>query len=99
MQILWSFYPRDLAMIETIRNFLDTLSSRIFYWLSRHAEIVLVVICIIIMLEGVLLIIFPGTIREKIKKFPLIIYQILGGIFLVSGGIILYMYFRILQHL
>ena len=78
-----------------MRSFL----GNIFTFIVDKARILFLIISIAVLIEGMLYLFFPQRIKKVIEKSPLFVFRILGGLAIIFGLILLYLYKEILSPL
>jgi len=76
---------------------MQSIIADIFTFLVGRARILFLIISIAILVEGVLYLFFPRTVKRAVGECPLLLFRILGGLAIIFGLILLYLYKEILK--
>jgi len=73
-----------------------TFLGSIFTFILERARILFLLISILILIEGMLYIFFPKKIKRIVEECPLYLFRLLGGLIVILGLILIYLYKEIL---
>lgn len=71
----------------------------IFAFVVYRAEILFIIVTIAILIEGMLYLLFPQKIKRKIEKSPILAFRIFGGLAVMLGIFLVFLYLFILRGL
>ena len=71
----------------------------IFTFIVDKARILFLLVSIAILVEGMVYLFFPQKVKRVIEECPLYLFRVLGGLAIIFGSILLYLYKEILSPL
>lgn len=71
----------------------------IFSLIVNKGRILFLVISIAVLIEGMLYLFFPQKIKRVVEECPLFLFRILGGLAIIFGIILIFLYIEILRRL
>lgn len=74
-----------------------TFLGDIFTFIVERGEILFLIISLAVLIEGLLYLFFPQKMKKTIEKCPLFFFRVLGGLVIIFGLTMLYLYIEILS--
>ncbi len=78
---------------------MKSLIGDIFTFFANNARVLFLVISIAVMIEGALYLFFPRRLKRVVEECPLLLFRIVGGLMLMLGLLLIYLYIEILRPL
>lgn len=76
---------------------MSSLIGDIFTFIVDKARILFLLISIAVLLEGIFYLFFPRKVKKIIEGCPISLFRILGGLAIIFGLTLLYLYIEILS--
>lgn len=76
-----------------------SLMGDIFTFVVKKGRILFLLVNIAVLIEGMLYLLFPQKIKRVVEKCPLLLFRIFGGLAIIFGLMLLYLYIEILSPL
>ncbi|MCD5397324.1 DUF2065 family protein [candidate division NPL-UPA2 bacterium] len=77
---------------------MPSIIADIFTFIVDEGRILILVISIAVLIEGLLYLFFPQKVKKIIKECPLFLFRVLGGLVVIVGLLLLYLYVEILSY-
>ncbi|MBA2124493.1 hypothetical protein B9J78_06155 [bacterium Unc6] len=78
---------------------MQSIIADIFTFIVDEGRILFLLISIAVLLEGLLYLFFPRRVKRVVEECPLFLFRILGGLAIIFGLILFYLYIEILSPL
>lgn len=76
---------------------MQSIIADIFAFVIVRARILFLIISIAVLLEGIFYLFFPRKVKKIIEGCPISLFRILGGLAVIFGIILIFLYLEILR--
>ncbi len=76
---------------------MQSIIADVFTFIVDRGRILFLIISIAVLIEGLLYLFFPQKVKKVVAECPLFLFRVLGGLAIIFGLLLLYLYKEILS--
>ncbi len=76
---------------------MQSIIADIFTFIMDEGRVLVLIISLAVLIEGLFYLFFPQKAKKIVEKCPLFLFRVLGGLAIIFGLAMLYLYIEILK--